>query len=440
MTLQKKIINFLYNLSRSYAFKKLLNRYSFEDPVHIIEAYNRHNGFEVSASDFSLRDEVFNSEEDIELLNRICDAFILSKKHQPDTGIYAVDGMWRDIIDFHYRKLTDAAINKDFDVLQKYLHNMFRSGTHGLSMSGAIPNLNDAKSVESYINNYIDSMLKLALYLNIPSVRKDMENEYFIFAEKIRPSQLFGQLCEMIDIKPIFPMIGNPFGLRINDGMGQQVIPRVAYRLLYTSIKVKEITDSYDSPIILEIGGGFGGLIYYISQIIKKPLVLTNIDIPETNIISSYFLSKAIPSTHIVFYGESSESGQGDRIKVSILPNWEIAKLPSNSVDVVVNTDSLPEMPEETVIEYLRRIADMSFYFYSLNQDCGRHGQTRLSQIAVDRLGLKCISHSVAWMRRGYFERIYSSTKNIQYSQEILSSPDFQYQTRPTSERLRDSC
>lgn len=317
---------------------------------------------------------------------------------------------------------------------------MFRSGTHGLSMSGTVPNINDAARVESYINSYINSMLKLALYLDIPAVRKDMDNEYFVFTKKLRPSQLFKQICDTIRVGATYPQVGNPFGLKINGETGHQVIPIVAYRHLYTAIKVNELADSFDNARILEIGGGFGGLLYYLSQLIRKPLVLTSINIPEINIVSSYFLSKAIPGATISFYGENSESSKGNGISVSILPNWEIAKIPSNSVDVVVNTDSLPEMPEETVIEYLRRIADMSFYFYSLNQDCGRHGQTRLSQIAVDRLGLKCISHSVAWMRRGYFERIYSSTKNIQYSQEILSSPDFQYQTRPTSERLRDSC
>jgi hypothetical protein len=409
--LQKKVINFLYNLSRSQAFKKLLQKYSFDDPVEIINAYNRYHGFEVSANDFTTKDKITHPGDDAELLNRICDAYILSKQHQPDTGMYSANGLWKDILDIHYKRLVEATAKKDFDKLQEYLDNMFRTGTYGLGMSGAVPKANDSRSIELYINSYIDCMLRLALYLDIPFVRKDMDNEYFVFAEKISPSKLFRQICQAIHIEPVYPLTGNPFGLKIEGETGLNIIPIVAYRHLHTALKIKEITDSYDPARILEIGGGFGGLLYYISRLIKKPLALTSIDIPEINIISSYFLSKALPDLKINFYGESDSKNKKNGMEFYILPNWEIKKIPSDSVDVVVNTDSFPEMSQETVVEYFRKISEISRYLYSFNQDCGTHAQTRLSQLDLNSLGLKRISYSIAWMRRGYFERIYCSQR-----------------------------
>jgi len=94
------------------------------------------------------------------------------------------------------------------------------------------------------------------------------------------------------------------------------------------------------------------------------------------------------------------------------MPNWTLKEIAPCSVSLVINTDSLPEMPAETVREYLRNISTIAQYFFSINQDCGREHQSRLSQINTEQLGLKCISYAVAWMRHGYFERVYQSTKN----------------------------
>jgi hypothetical protein len=411
--LREKIIQYLFNLSKSSAFKRLLKRYSFEDPVQIINAYNRHYGFHVSGNDFSINDKHMPRENDHALLNRICDAYILSKKFQPASGTYSVDGMWKDILNIHYKKLVEATVKKDFRELHGYLDNLFRKGTYGLGMSGAMPDTSDPQKMELYINNYIDCILRLALYLDIPCVRKDMDNEYFVFENKLHPSELFGKICEVLDIEPTYPFIGNPFGLKIEGKSGQHIIPIVAYRHLYTAMKVKEIIDTCHGDSIVEIGGGFGGVLYYIASLSKRPLNLTSLDIPEINIISSYFLSKALPGLAIHFYGEDGlERAKNGNAGLSILPNWEMNRIPSNTIDVVLNTDSFPELPEKTVMEYLRKVSDISRYFYSFNQDCGTHGQTRLSQLNMNDYGLRCIQHSIAWMRRGYFERVYCSVKN----------------------------
>jgi hypothetical protein len=91
------------------------------------------------------------------------------------------------------------------------------------------------------------------------------------------------------------------------------------------------------------------------------------------------------------------------------LPNWKLADAPQGSLSVVINTDSLPEMPKETMAEYLHRISKISKYFYSVNQDCGQANQNRLSQINPDDFGLRCINYNIDWIRSGYFERVYTS-------------------------------
>ncbi|MDA8326257.1 MAG: putative sugar O-methyltransferase [Nitrospiraceae bacterium] len=267
-----------------------------------------------------------------------------------------------------------------------------------------MPDLANPKSLDSYINKYADDMLRLALFLNIPFVIKDMDNEFYIADRKITAHELWELISERINLDPVYPNVGNPFGMFYKSGKFESVIPSVAFRHIHMALMACSITKNIEPASIMEIGGGFGGVLFYIAKLLKKSIALQSIDIPEINVISAYFLSKALPDVKIILYGENTNTGGN---AISIQPNWVLKEIPPDSVSLVINTDSFPEMPEMTMLEYLGRIAEISRYFYSVNQDCGRGGQNRLSQTDTEKLGLECINYNIAWMRRGYFERLY---------------------------------
>lgn len=393
---------------------------SINNPEEAIKARNRRNGILLSSDDFSW--QVINPSDESNnrrLLERICDAYMLSKKHQPKSGPYATRGMWEGILRSQYRQMISATTNRDIARLNDILNNMFRKESRGLSMSGDMPMRFIPGSTRQYLNNYADSLMRLALFLNIRDIAKDMDNELYIFKNKVSARTLWKNICLQVNIDPRYPTVGNPFGLLYPANGSKCAIPRVAFRHLYTALRAYEFIKNEKNANILEIGGGFGGVLYYIAKISPRSqrLNLKSIDVPEINIISSYFLSKALPNIPVYFYGEKDfKSSAGKKSNIFVLPNWELRDIISGSISLTINEDSFPEMPSDTMMKYLERVADLSKYFYSINQDCGRVGQNRLSQVDTERVGLECVSYNISWMRHGYFERVYRSIKNTRQS------------------------
>lgn len=381
------------------------------------ESYNRVTGIKISSGNLSQSDDLFQDElpssnktdKDKKLLERICNAYELSKKDQPQKGTYAVSGQWELLLQSQYQEMILAAKEKDIDKLDMILKNVFKQGSIGLSMSGGIPDLENHQSVENYLNLYVDDLLRLATFLKIPEVVKDLDNELYIFENKISWEFLWDKICKRIEIDFSYPKVGNPFGVIFNCSNNKCVIPRVAFRHLYIAFQAHKILKEEMNPNIIEVGGGFGGVIFYITKLLKTNFIFKSMDIPEINIISSYFLSKALPDIPVSFYGEKTYNSKSEN-KISVLPNWALQDIPSKSISLVLNADSLPEMSYETIIEYIKRISEISKYFYSFNHDSGKSNEKyRLSQINFDELGLKSISYAIAWVRRGYFEHLYKS-------------------------------
>jgi len=414
---RQKLWNFYFKyhkvLSIAAIFKSSLNSY----PENVVKSRNRRRCVAISLSDFAWQPlRLKNKTDDRRLLERICDAYILSKKDQPKSGPYAVSGMWEGILGGYYSTMISAALSRDTVKLGRTLENIFRKNSLGLSMSGDMPSRRNPMSSKEYLNNYADTLLRLATFANIADVAKDMDNDLYICEKKIPAGNLWKKICAKLNIDPCYPVVGNTFGLLYPSSTKSCcTIPRAAFRHLHTAIETLRLVENKRGASILEIGGGFGGVLYYISQLLGKNagFNLTSIDVPEINIISSYFLSKSLPGLKVYFYGENPhQTSKGKRSCVNVLPNCSIKDIAPNSISAVVNEDSFPEMPSVAVREYLKRIGEISEYFYSVNQDCGRAGQNRLSQIDEEKFGLECISFTPSWMRHGYFERVYRSIKN----------------------------
>jgi hypothetical protein len=66
---------------------------------------------------------------------------------------------------------------------------------------------------------------------------------------------------------------------------------------------------SRQEKIVVELGGGFGGLAYYLIR--DNPQVTyLDFDLPEATALASYYLMRSLPSLSIQLYGEV-DLGQG---------------------------------------------------------------------------------------------------------------------------------
>ena len=105
---------------------------------------------------------------------------------------------------------------------------------------------------------------------------------------------------------------------------------------------------------ILEIGGGYGALAYYLSQIFPTCRYLL-VDLPESLLWSSVYLKIANPAVkHTIYDGSNRDSLLGSEPGYSFVPNYMFDDLldTTTGVDLAVNTLSFHEMTSAQVSNY----------------------------------------------------------------------------------------
>jgi len=121
--------------------------------------------------------------------------------------------------------------------------------------------------------------------------------------------------------------------------------------------------------IILEIGGGYGGLARIIAN--NKNCTYVLIDLPEINLISSYYLKSHFPNKKFLLYEEYKNN---EEIKVQdydfvILPPWSLNKnIPFN---FCINLRSMMEMDVISINKYFKYIQEnikIDGYFLNVNR------------------------------------------------------------------------
>ena len=153
---------------------------------------------------------------------------------------------------------------------------------------------------------------------------------------------------------------------------------RIGYRIMryaYYLSQIKNYTDLNDEKknLILDIGGGYGGL----SRVLKHYYTnstLVIIELPELCLLGSYYLKKCFPNSKVGltedFKNEESISFE-DLVKydfVILTPNF-MNKFKSNIFDLTINTTSLGEMTENMQNYYMHNLEICTKkYFYSVNR------------------------------------------------------------------------
>lgn len=158
---------------------------------------------------------------------------------------------------------------------------------------------------------------------------------------------------ESLDIVNL-PNVGNPFGYKID----RNIVSTAQFKLHYHSQQTYNlIRDVGVKPVVAEIGGGFGGIAYYLFKIGFNGTYL-DFDIPETLILAEYFLLKTFPDKKILIYNgqECVTLDDINNYDIILMPNFMLKKIPDLCVDIVVNTRSFSEMPIETIEEYMLQI------------------------------------------------------------------------------------
>ncbi|MFO0871097.1 MAG: putative sugar O-methyltransferase [Pirellulales bacterium] len=177
---------------------------------------------------------------------------------------------------------------------------------------------------------------------------------------------------------------------------------------LYTAWSVRQLFPD-ELPAVAEIGGGAGRVAYWSCRLGIREYTI--VDLPHINVIQGFYLLKALPEAQVVLYGEPRGTTTGPRIV--ILPAHAREEVADQSVDVVLNQDSFPEIHRQIVLDYLAWIQRVSRrYFYSINHESRPPSTVGGTQLNVPELigtvtGYRRLSRTPYWLRRGYVAELY---------------------------------
>ena len=175
-----------------------------------------------------------------------------------------------------------------------------------------------------------------------------------------------------------------------------------AIQAIYQAWRVLELTKDIKQPAILEIGPGLGRTAFYCYQ--AGLTNFTTIDLPLGVVAQAFFLGNALGPDRIWLLGDDPEQAAG---RIRLLP----AGHPLGRFDLVVNVNSLVEMPLETAVDYLRLIAKSSGLFLSINHGYNVvHGGFTVEETMKGQFSGIQVSTKPYPIREGYSESCFTIT------------------------------
>lgn len=344
---------------------------------------------------------VFDEERDIAIAERLMRAYRLSVKEYGDS--LGADGIWKlhsaNIFAYLYHHINAC----DARALARLLSETFRSTlTIGMGMGEVEYSINRVDPVP-YSIIWHDRVHTLCVALGLSNLQNPEQGALGTMLQQ-NSVEAFDRFNAYFGNSIRFPQVGACFGVRTQCG----IIPLHFLQYLYAAIRMQTICGNKPWNG-LEIGGGFGGLAYAAALFGARKY--TVIDLAPVNVIQGYFLLHSEIEKRVVLFGESPRDLPNP---IFIACGGHIRDIPQNSCDVIVNQDSMPEMSQETVVEYLKAIERIGpKYFLSMNQEARAQAREGAKQNWVFQLCRECgipydlFYRTPYWMREGYTEELY---------------------------------
>ncbi len=197
------------------------------------------------------------------------------------------------------------------------------------------------------------------------------------------------------------PLVGNPAG----PVAGGRVLPIETLRHAAHARAIARLLEPTRQPVIVEIGGGFGGQALQVMQLLaaegKTNSRYVLFDLPEVAIVCAYFLIAALPKARVRLFGEGPPPGRGDEgFDIGIFPHFTIGELPDDSADLVFNANSFSEMDGTSARTYLTTIERVCRrWFFHINHDVGLRYREADGSIRGNLIGAELVPDPSRFLR-----------------------------------------
>ena len=337
------------------------------------------------------------TEEDISLCDRLIAAY--HKANEPNN----VGELWTKSIETYYGELISIMESRNAEKLAAALSSFFRKKfVYGLASGDLVEHSHSKIGAIIWSLKYQDNIIALAEYLGIVRAESTQQGQK-AYGLKEGIDKVIAKAEDKIGISIDFPDVGAPYGVLANNSLIMMEQPEHIYVALRINEAIRNYLNKEGKKLkLLEIGAGFGGLAYWILKLQRLNIsTYTIIDLPIINVLQGYFLSKALGDSTVSLYGETFR----DDATIFVLPTFTITTMNGNDLDVLINQDSMPEMTDQIVENYLRFARENIKMFFSYNHEAS--GQVLVPEI-VNRLGgFNLLSRNASWLRSGYVEEAY---------------------------------
>lgn len=276
--------------------------------------------------------------DDTALLKRISSAY---KKASHDllacSEIFRPSNEWLPIYQQNLKEVMQALEECNTNELDKIYRNFWRepcsTGLIGLPVDMKKSFFGNNKKI-SYVNK--------TLFLNDSIHRFNLWKKFL------------GQRYSVDSL--ISPLIGNPYGYFIEN----MFIKAGADYQHYYATRINDLlNDKQGRKVVAEIGGGFGGMAYYLIRDAKNTTYI-DFDLPENLALTSYYLLKSFPEKKVLLYSEAAFEGVNlADYDIVLMPNFLLDNLPDGTCDLVFNSYSLAEMSQQTISHYVLQSAKL---------------------------------------------------------------------------------
>jgi hypothetical protein len=341
---------------------------------------------------------------DVALCERLLEAYELARG--TGGGKWQTRGLWAWLFNMYQRELADALAGREPRDLARLLAAMFQKDfTHGLLFHAHVSSSGSWLGSRILSLRSLDMLVSLAEALGaIPAEGAEQRRAGLGFDGDV--AELLRRIEHALGCRLEFPNVGAPFGPSFDGRLITLETPELVYAAMRLDRAIAEHLSerTREDLSIVEIGGGYGGMCYWYLQIKPDTAHYTIVDLPIMCVLQGYFLSRVLGEQRVSFHGEPAK-------QVHLSPDSALSDVPT-PFQVMVNKDSMPEMPLETMVSYLEwGRANCTGFFYSYNHEVETEIQdSPAGQVAaaVRRIGgLSQVSRDQSWLRRGYAEEIY---------------------------------
>ena len=315
------------------------------------------------------------SVDDLAILKRIVISYNKAKIAQQNAPVaYHVGNEWLPIYNHKLRGVMAALAKGNIDELAAMYRSFFRD-----PCSTGLVGLADNMKMRYFSGNISKRDKLLYLY--------DVLCRYKLW--RILTEDKYSVQCLAST------SIGNPFGFEL-DGV---FVSNGSDYLHYYATEVNRLAEC-DQPVVVELGGGYGGMAYFLLRDSAK-ITYVDFDLPENLALTSYYLLRAFPTLKVALYGEEELNGDTLRgFRVVLMPNFEIENLPNDSADVVFNSYSLAEMSAEAINKYIKHMTRISKrYFLHVNHTS--NSLVKADDFGIEQNGYELLSRKQALWNRG---------------------------------------